>query len=129
MAPAAIWLISPLAAVFLAKSGLVEEAAALEQARTLLRRHFDVTGRQQEDLVRDALHSAVERVREAAGEVDQPLREILVGALQVEDHRDRFLELVGDLLSVVEAARDYEVDANRRRARDRRDPRSHDSGA
>src|SRR3954452_17818697 len=84
---------------------LVEEAAALEQARPLLGRDLDVPRRQQEDLVGDALHAAVERVREAAREVDQPLRQLLVGALEVQDHGDRVLELVRDLLRVVEAAR------------------------
>ena len=44
-------------------------------------------------------------------EVDQPLREVLVAALEVEDHRHAFLEAVGDLLRVVEAARQHEVDA------------------
>ena len=53
----------------------------------------------------------LERVREAAREVDQPLRELRVRALQVEDHGDRLLELVRDLLRVVEAARDDEVHA------------------
>src|ERR671936_562954 len=72
---------------------LVEERAALEQPRTLFRRHLDVPRRQQEDLVRNALHAAVERVREAAREIDQALREFLVGALEVQDHRDRVLEL------------------------------------
>src|SRR5439155_26087120 len=81
---------------------LVEEAA-LEQPRALLRGDFHVSGRQQEDLVRHPLHAAVERVGEPAREVDQPLRELLVGALEIEDHRDRVLELVRDLLGVVEA--------------------------
>src|SRR5919206_2816486 len=76
---------------------LVEEAAALEQARPLLGGDLDVSRGQQEDLVGDTLHPAVERVGEAAREVDQPLREVLVGALQVQDDRDRFLELVRDL--------------------------------
>src|SRR5205823_15063764 len=67
---------------------LVEEAAALEQARPLLGRDLDVSRREQEHLVRDALHAPVQRVREPAGEVDQPLRQLLVGALQVEDDRD-----------------------------------------
>ena len=34
----------------------------------------------------------------------------MIGGLQVEDHRHRALELVGDLLGVVEVARDDEVD-------------------
>src|SRR5690348_13455874 len=88
---------------------LVEEAAALEQPRALLGRHLDVSRRQQEDLVRDALHPAVEGIGQPAREVDQALGEILVGALQVQDHRDRVLELVRDLLGVVEAARDHEM--------------------
>src|SRR5437762_13413524 len=78
--------------------GLVEEAAALEHAGALLGGHFDVPRRQQEDLVGDALHAAVERVREAAAEVDQALRELLVGALKIQDHRHALLEPVGDLL-------------------------------
>ena len=77
-------------------------------------RDLDVGGRQQEDLVGDALHAAVQGVREAAGEVDQPLRELGVDALQVEDHGRVVLEAVGDLLRVVEAARDDEVHAHRR---------------
>src|ERR687884_66898 len=93
--------------------GLVEEAAALEEPGALLRGDLDVPRRQQEDLVGYALHAAVERVREPAREVDQPLRELLVRALEVQDHRDRVLELVGDLLGVVEAAWDDEVHANR----------------
>src|ERR1044071_7095335 len=59
---------------------LVEEAAALEHAGALLRRDLDVPGRQEEDLVRDPLHPAVEGVREAAPEVDQPLRKLGVAA-------------------------------------------------
>src|SRR5687767_16036822 len=89
---------------------LVEEAAALEQAGPLLRRDLDVLRRQQEHLVGDALHPAVERIRQPAGEVDQTLRELRVGALEVEDDRDRVLELVRDLLRVVEAPREDEVD-------------------
>src|SRR6266487_6133813 len=88
---------------------LVEEAAALQHPGPLLGGHLDVLRREQEDLVGHALHAAVERVRESAREVDQPLRELRVGALQVQDHRDRLLELVGDLLRVVEAAWDHEV--------------------
>src|SRR5919198_6715680 len=91
-------------AVLLA-SGLVEEAAALEQLRALLGRHLDVSRREEENLVGDSLHAAVERVRESAREIDQPLRQILIRALEVEDDRDRVLELVRDLLRVVEAAR------------------------
>src|SRR5688500_4083628 len=66
---------------------LVEEAAALEHARAFLGGDFDVARRQQEDLVGDALHAAVERVGEPAREVDQSLRQVLVGALEVDDHR------------------------------------------
>src|SRR5438132_7399969 len=88
---------------------LVEESAALEHPRPLLGGHLDVPRREQEDLVGDALHAAVQRVGEAAREVDQPLRELGVGALEVEDDRDRLLELVRDLLGIVEAARDHEV--------------------
>src|SRR5215204_212649 len=89
--------------------GLVEEAAALEQPRALLGGDLDVPRREQEHLVGDALHAAVERVAEPAGEVDQPLRQVLVGALQIEDHRRAVLEAVGDLLGVVEAPRDDEM--------------------
>src|SRR5919201_1840027 len=89
---------------------LVEEAAALEQLCPLLGGDLDVSRREEEDLVRDALHPAVQRVGQAAGEVDQPLRELGVRVLEVEDHRDRLLELVGDLLRVVEAARQHEMD-------------------
>ena len=46
------------------------------------------------------------------GEVDQALGEVGVGALEVEDHRDRVLELVGDLLGVVEVLGDDEVHAH-----------------
>src|SRR5437868_14202850 len=77
---------------------LVEEAAALEQPRALLSRHFDVAGSEQKDLVGDPLHAAVEGVRQTAREVDQPLGELLVRALEIEDHRDCVLDLVRDLL-------------------------------
>src|SRR6478609_8740890 len=76
----------------LLRSGLVVEPAALEQLRALLRADLDVSRREQEHLVGHPLHAAVERVREAAREVDQPLRQLGVGALQVEDDRDRCLE-------------------------------------
>src|SRR3954454_2435601 len=72
---------------------LVEEAAAFQQGGSLLRRDLDVARREQEDLVGDPLHAAVQRVGEPAREVDQPLRELRVRALQVEDHRDPLLEL------------------------------------
>src|SRR5437870_13321273 len=101
MAPPPIRLSSWSRALVLVALGLVEEAAALEEPRALLGRHLDVSRREQKDLVGDALHAAVEGIREAAGEVDQALGEILVGALQVEDDRDRLLELVRDLLRVV----------------------------
>src|SRR6266576_1279121 len=93
-------------------SGLVEEAA-LDHALALLRRYLDVSRREQEDLVPDPLHASVEPVGEAAGEVDQALGQLLVGALQVEDHRHRPLEAVGDLLGVVEAARDHQMHLHR----------------
>ena len=101
--------------------GLIEEAAAFEHAGALFRGDLDVPRREQEDLVGDALHAAVEGVGQPAGEVDQALGELLVGRLQVEDHRRRVLELVGDLLGVVEAARDDEVDVDVR-ARDGLEP-------
>src|SRR3954449_9098213 len=52
------------------RSGLVEEAG-VEVARLVLGGQLDVLGRQQEDLVGDSLHAALERVGEARGEVDQ----------------------------------------------------------
>ena len=58
-------------------------------SRALLRRDLDVARREHEDLVGDPLHAAVERVGEAAGEVDQALGEVGVDALQVQDDRDR----------------------------------------
>src|SRR5215471_19187334 len=89
---------------------LVEEAP-LEHPRAVLGGQLDVARREQEDLVGDPLHPAVERVGEAAGEVDQPLRELGVRRLEVEDHGDAVLEAVGHLLRVVEAAREDQVDA------------------
>src|SRR4029078_7888992 len=80
----------------------------------LFRGDLDVPGREQEDLVRDALHRAVERVGQSAGEVDQLFRELRGGALQVEDDRHGLLELVRDRLRVVEAPRHDEMDADRR---------------
>ena len=56
-------------------SGLVEEAL-LDQPRALLGRDLDVARREQEDLVGDPLHAAVERVGQAGGEVDQALGEV-----------------------------------------------------
>src|SRR5690242_1034302 len=88
---------------------LVEEAL-LDQARPLLRGYLHVAGREEEHLVGDALHAAVERVGEAGREVDQPLGKVGVRALQVEDHGDLVLELVRHLLSVVEVLGDHEVD-------------------
>ena len=55
---------------------LVEEPAALEQPGPLLGGDLDVSRRQQEDLVGDALHAAVERVRQPAREVDQTLGQL-----------------------------------------------------
>src|SRR3954447_7652029 len=103
---------------------LVEEAAALEQRCSLFGGDLHVPGREEEDFVGDALHAAVQRVREPAREVDQALRQLGVGALQVEDHRDALLVAVGDLLRVVEAARQHEVHLDVARARDRLDLRS-----
>src|SRR3954452_2987343 len=88
---------------------LVEEAL-LDQPRALLGRYLDVARGEQEHLVGDPLHAPVERIGEAGGKVDQPLREVGVGALEVQDHRDGVLELVRDLLGVVEALGDYQVD-------------------
>ena len=81
-------------------------------ARALLRGDLDVARREQEHLVGDPLHAAVERVGEAGGEVDQALGEVGVGALQVDDHRDRVLELVRDVLGVVERLGDHEMHAD-----------------
>src|SRR3954469_7586037 len=91
--------------------GLVEEAL-LDQLRALLGGDLDVARRQHEHLVRDALHAAVERVRQPAREVDQALAEVVLHALEVEHDRDLVLELVGDLLGVVEALGDDEVHAH-----------------
>src|SRR4029077_15450373 len=90
--------------------GLVEEAAALEHPRAFFGGHLDVSRWQEEDLVGNALHAAVERVRETAAKVDEALRQLLVGALEIQDHRHAFLEPVGDLLRVVEAPRQDEMD-------------------
>ena len=72
----------------------------------------DVARGQHEDLAGDPLHAAIQRVRQAAGEVDEPLGELGVGALEVQHDGDRLLELVGDLLRVVEGLGDDEVDAH-----------------
>ena len=55
----------------------------------------------------DPLHPAVERIRQAAAEVDQPLAEVDVGGLQVQHDGEAVLELVGHLLRVVEALGDH----------------------
>jgi len=49
----------------------------------LLGRDFHVLRREQEDLVGYSLHATVERVGQAAGEIDQTLRELAVDALEV----------------------------------------------
>src|SRR3972149_2838511 len=95
------------------RSGLVEEVASLAHLRPLRGGKLDVRRREQEDLVGHTLHATVQGVREAAREVDQPLRQLLIGALEVEDDRNRALELVGNLLRVVEAARHDEVELAR----------------
>src|SRR4051812_45012619 len=82
-------------------SGLVEEAA-FHQHRLVLGGDGHAGRREQEDTVGNALHGAVERIRQAAGEVDQPLGQIGLGGLQVDDHRHLGLEAVRDLLRVVE---------------------------
>src|SRR4029079_10159260 len=87
---------------------LVEEAP-LEHPRPVLGGELDVARREQEDLVGDPLHPTVEGVRETARKVDQALGELAVRRLEVEDHRDSVLEPVGDLLRVVEAARQDQV--------------------
>ena len=84
-------------------------------SRARLGRYFDVARREQEhSMVGHALHAPIEGVGQAAGEVDQPLREVSVDALEVDDHRDALLEAVGDLLRVVEAARHDQVHLHRR---------------
>src|SRR5688572_20219680 len=69
---------APMSPIFTAgaylRLRLVEEAL-LDQPRAFFRRDLDVARREKEDLVGDALHSAVERVGQARGEVDQALRE------------------------------------------------------
>src|SRR6476469_8464981 len=86
-------------------SGLVEEAA-LHQHRLVLGGDGHAGGRQQEHAVSDALHRAVKRVGQAAGEIDQPLGQIRLGGLQVDDHRHLGLEAVRDLLGVIVRPRD-----------------------
>src|SRR6266540_2110382 len=78
-------------------SGLVEEAL-FDEAGPLLRADLDVARGEEEHLVGDPLHPAVERVGQAAGEVDQALGQIRLGSLEVEDDRDRVLELVRHVL-------------------------------
>src|SRR3954465_713234 len=95
--------------------GLVEEAL-FDQPRALLRRDLDVARREHEPLVGDPLHAAVEGVGQPAGEVDEALGEVGVDALEVEDHRDRGLELVGARLGVVERLGDDEMHAHVARA-------------
>src|SRR5436190_6732369 len=90
------------------RSALVEEAL-LEQPGPLFRGDLDVPRSEQKHLVGDSLHASIERVGEPARKVDEPLGEVGVGALEVEDHRDRVLELVGDLLSVVEVLGHHQV--------------------
>src|SRR5579862_4022408 len=97
---------------------LVEEPAALEELSALLGGYFDVSRREQKYLVGNTLHPAVQCIRETAGEVDQSLRQLRIGSLQIEDHRQPLLEAVGDLLRVVEAARQDEVHADVVRVRD-----------
>src|SRR6476620_540503 len=92
-------------------SALVEEAL-LDELRALLRRDLDVARREHEDAVGDPLHAAVERVGQATGEVDEPPLELVLGRVQVQHDRDPVLEAVGDLLRVVEALGDHEVDAH-----------------
>src|SRR3954452_2815382 len=87
---------------------LVEEAL-LDELRALLRRDLDVARREHEDLVGDPLHAAVQGVGQAAREVDEPLAQVVLDALEVEHHRDRVLELVGDLLGIVKALGDPQV--------------------
>src|SRR5450759_5008280 len=89
-------------------SGLIEEAL-LDQPRSLLGGDLDGAGGEHEDLVGDALHAPVERVGEARGEVDEALCEVGVRALEVEDHGDPVLELVGDLLGVGEGLGHHDV--------------------
>src|SRR4051812_24158927 len=60
------------------RSGLVEEAA-LHQPCALFSRKVHVARSQQKGLVRNALHPAIERVREPAGKVDQTLCHVGVG--------------------------------------------------
>ena len=101
------------------RSKLIEEAL-LNEPGAFFGRHLDVARREQEDLVGHPLHAPVERVGEAAGEVDEALGEIGVGALKVDDDGDVDLELVGDLLGVVEVLGNDEVDLDALRPRQAR---------
>src|SRR6266536_5644332 len=104
------------------RPGLVEEAPLLEPA-SLLGRDLDVSGGQQEHLLRHALDAPVQPKRETGGEVDQALRRLGLHGLQVHDHGDVGLELLADLLGVVEARGLDEVDlpgGNRRNLMDHR---------
>src|SRR5919198_1179690 len=65
------------------RSGLVEEAV-VDPARAFLRRDLHVARREQEDLVRDALHAAVQRVGQPAREIDQALGQFLIRALEID---------------------------------------------
>ena len=62
-------------------SRLVEEPALVQHARPFLGRDLDVARGEQEDLVGDALHAPVQRIRETACEIDQPLLESSLSAL------------------------------------------------
>src|SRR5687768_7576893 len=81
--------------------GLVEEAL-LDERGALLGGDLDVARGEQEHLVGDPLHAPVQRVRQPRHEVDEAHGQVGVRALQVDDHRDRLFELVGDVLGVVE---------------------------
>ena len=94
--------------------------ASCLQPLLLLLGDLDVRGRQQEHLVGGLRHRAVQRVREAAREVDQPALQVTVDALQVQDDGLAGLQPVADLLGVVEALGLHHVHP-RRRHRDRRD--------
>src|SRR5947199_293906 len=93
-----------------AGSALVEEPL-FEQPCALFRRDLDVARGEQEHLVGDPLHPAVECVGQAAREVDQALGQVVVGVLQVQDHGNRVLELVGNVLDLVEVLGRHEMDA------------------
>ena len=98
------------------------EEALVDETLAILCRYFDIGGRQEEDLLGDALNRTVERVRHARAEIDQTTRQIGLGRLQVDDHGYTVLEAVGDLLGIVVRARCDHVDPHsiRRTARRRR---------